>query len=81
MPFKSIAAFDKVHKAMDSHWKDPINVVLELTDEDQAEIYQAIIDQTATVPKFMDLGPGRIPFTHVYRIKATGYRMGPAGDH
>ena len=64
-------AFNKVCNPDD--WKAPINAVilkkdLELTRE-------AIIHFTATVPRVNEINA-----THA-QVIASGYRMGPAGDH
>jgi hypothetical protein len=65
------AAFDKVKP--DSHWKDPINATIRASDRDVVEA--AIIHFTATEPKFTVEG------AYTLRVRAAGYRAGPAGDH
>lgn len=54
------------------HWKNPIDALIEPF---QIEIVQeSVIHFTATIPVFKKEG-------EKVRVKALGYRNGPAGDH
>lgn len=68
-------AFDRVKNKKD--WKAPINIVIPTpTDREIADIAEAISHYTSTEAAFE---PGPKPGT--IRVRAVGYRMGPAGDH
>ena len=68
---------DQLKKAFESvqatDWKDPICKVIPMENIDC--IRAAIIHYTGTVPTFASMGNNRVA------VKATGYRMGPCGDH
>lgn len=59
------AAFERVENK--DHWKNPINVVLELTEADKLAIREAVIFYTGSVPRFTLLTGSR------YRVRAAGY--------
>lgn len=63
--------FDRVVSKVD--WKAPIKAFCRA--EDMAITAEAIAFFTATEAAFEDAGCGWL------RVTATGYRMGPAGDH
>ncbi len=54
-------------------WKAPINSII--LKEDRILVLQAIAFYTATCPTFTVFDDKH------YRVKADGYRLGPAGDH
>jgi hypothetical protein len=71
-------AFNKVKPI--THWKDPINRIIEAKDKDI--IAAAIIHFTATEPVFSELENTNAVNKNLWlRVQADGYRMGPAGDH
>jgi hypothetical protein len=70
------AAFDRVAPA--SHWKDPIDTYVHAPEvADRVLIDFAVRFFTATVPIFTPVNER----DGVYRVRADGYRCGPAGDH
>jgi hypothetical protein len=71
-------AFNKVKSL--THWKDPINKIIDVKDKDVVE--RAIIHFTATIPTFHKLrNVNKVNKDLWLRVTADGYRMGPAGDH
>ncbi len=73
-------AFSRVQNPDD--WKAPVNFVGPFTDEQIAITKSAISFFTATVAEFTDLGRGGlVEGERTLQVRATGYRMGPAGDH
>lgn len=66
------AAFEQVRSAR--HWKEPIDAYCRC--EDRVVVAEAIEFFTATVASFYVCG-----VDGWCRVKAAGYRAGPAGDH
>lgn len=70
-------AFDRVSPVGD--WKAAIDAVVEIDSASElAAICAAIEFYTATIPQVTRVGGLA---SKRFAIKATGYRMGPAGDH
>jgi hypothetical protein len=71
------AAFDKVCSPTD--WKKPINSIIEAKDKNI--VAEAIMHYTATTAYFEKLpNTNEVNKDMWLRVKAAGYRMGPAGD-
>lgn len=71
-------AFNKVKSP--SHWKNPINRIIEAKDKNV--VAAAIMHFTATTAYFEKLpNTNEVNKDMWLRVKAAGYRMGPAGDH
>lgn len=78
------AAFKLVEDPAD--WKGPIDALIK--SDELKSVYEAIVHFTACVPDVSYVGlsesygnsPRFAPGDHILRIKAAGYRMGPAGD-
>ena len=69
-------AFDVVRDSAD--WRAPINEEIVIEASEDIVRYRAAVEFfTATTPTFTPLADGQ----NVYRVEATGYRMGPAGDN
>lgn len=69
--------FDRVRPT--THWKDPIDTIVELDADELAMLPYAVEYFTATTPTITPV-PNRHGWT-LYLVKADGYRRGPAGDH
>ncbi len=61
----------------EGHWKDPIDATVTMAEIDAVggtmAVRDAVVHFTATCPSF-EYGVGNV------RVKADGYRNGPAGD-
>lgn len=66
-------AFDQVRNARD--WQAPIRATIRA--DDRSVVEQAVLWFTDTVPVFLP-APGR---EDRLLVRASGYRLGPAGDH
>ena len=68
-----------------SHWKDPIDTIIELPTmgsvEEMNMIYKAVEFFTSTTPKFTFISHDVFTNLVYWKVTADGYRMGPAGDH
>ncbi len=69
------AAFERVENP--NHWKDPVDCIVRDTDQDERDLIAfAISFFTSTEASWSRVGQ-----TSVWRVRADGYRAGPAGDH
>ena len=57
-----------------THWKDPIDTTIDA--KDWPIVHAAIRFFTATTPKIYSFLPN-----NQVKVRAEGYRRGPAGDH
>ncbi len=56
-------------------WRAAIDTEIDTNETSLAEVTEAVIFYTSTCPGFKHISGTK------YRVRATGYRMGPAGDH
>ena len=58
-----------------THWKDPIDTVIDAANVSIKAVYDAVVHFTGTVPTFTHQG------NTLFQVTADGYRNGPCGDH
>ncbi len=64
------AVFEQVRNA--TNWMGPIDA--EINEKDRYEVETAIIATTSTMPRFTEVGRGKL------RVQAEGYSAGPLRD-
>lgn len=64
------AAFERVRS---ENWKNRIDVVVTLTDDERALVAEAVPFFTGSLPEFLELGVAGIG--RIYRVRANGYYL------